>query len=836
MKKTLLVLSFAMCAMFAFAQTNRSVDRIAKGDNNQRIAAQSVLSQSPSNAAVNYKGSIFAKDDTVALFDFSMAVDDANANYSFGTMADHAQTDLGCTWTRWPSLDSNELKALGFADYYQLYYVYMNGIYTYGIPRLLDPNYCSSNTGFVMLDAYDPAGNSGVIDAYIEFDPVNTSDVEMFSVRLFQHYARFVDTCFIDYSVDGGNTWQSQQVNSDVQLGLDKASWGYAKFSMPSAAAAANSVKLRLRWKVVGNASGLGYWWMLDDVAVTKNVADRISSTTANWTAGGYQQIPQGFTTPIKWEATLTNEGMNDQTNTAFKLEHIYQGEAEDITTVNIGTLASEADTALTVTAAAGLPTDQLGDNFVTATVESDNLTLPYDTIYYRVNAGTTENPSMVWGRDHGVLNAKHSFLFGHDTSTYVSDGQTYHYIADESPYYLNAGYMATVAYETGANIPEGWVIRGIEFVVAVDSDVVNPTVPTKIEPVVMIDSTPGDDYIYFKHQTTGITEYTTTPADEYMTVEEMSYLGGHLTVDDAYRTIRINFPMQVALRPNQRYRAGYQLLEDAKFAVASSASYYRTIWVDSTQKFAASSFRNSAAEAKYYNNFTFNNVRLPNYYDVLTSDEADGYAWAGSNVSRYPMIHLLIGPASETKNIEVNCTFEDEQTELGGIYDINLNGICGSTIKVVEGESTAIYLIPEQTYTVATLNVDGTDINLAELETEPINDGEFTGYIYRFENVTADHVVNAEFSLGEGIDDVAARVKMNLQPNPATSKVKLNIQGVTGMVDCALLDMSGRVVTSRRINAEVENEIALSNLAKGAYFVRITNSDFTKVERLIVR
>jgi len=82
----------------------------------------------------------------------------------------------------------------------------------------------------------------------------------------------------------------------------------------------------------------------------------------------------------------------------------------------------------------------------------------------------------------------------------------------------------------------------------------------------------------------------------------------------------------------------------------------------------------------------------------------------------------------------------------------------------------------------------------------------------------------------------VAARVKMNLQPNPASSNVKLNIAGVTGYVNCSLIDMSGRVVRTDRINAETENTINLNGLAKGAYFVRITNNDFTKVERLIVR
>ena len=76
----------------------------------------------------------------------------------------------------------------------------------------------------------------------------------------------------------------------------------------------------------------------------------------------------------------------------------------------------------------------------------------------------------------------------------------------------------------------------------------------------------------------------------------------------------------------------------------------------------------------------------------------------------------------------------------------------------------------------------------------------------------------------------------MNLQPNPATSQVKLNISGVSGMVNCSLIDMSGRVIYNQNINAESAPVINLSNLAKGAYFVRITNNQFSKIEKLIVR
>ena len=43
-------------------------------------------------------------------------------------------------------------------------------------------------------------------------------------------------------------------------------------------------------------------------------------------------------------------------------------------------------------------------------------------------------------------------------------------------------------------------------------------------------------------------------------------------------------------------------------------------------------------------------------------------------------------------------------------------------------------------------------------------------------------------------------------------------------------------VITSSKVNAETAQTIDLSNVAKGAYFVRITNNNISKVEKLIVR
>ena len=848
-----MVLSFALCASFAFAQTNRVVGQV-KADDNRQVARQNVTASLQNGASVNYKGSIFAKDDTLALFDFSMAVNDDNANYSFGVIGanetiggtvepQHVQPYGGSTWHRWYGIDSTDLLVPGVQDMRDVYpemgYIFggyhigASSNYIYSAGYRLDTDYCSSLNGWVMLDMWSAENGSGSINAYIAFDPVSTTDVQLFSVRLFEFLYHFAESTWVDYSTDNGATWNTMQINTNVAV--NDQHWGYARFTMPSAAAAGNSVLLRLRLKST-YTRGYGYFIMLDDVAITKNPQDAFMINDEYWLTGAYHQLPKGMQLPVEWASEIINSGINAQANTQLKLDNIYSGTSTNIHTWNLGTIPSEQDSIYDLSTTACFPTSGLGDNFVTMTLSSDNIpSRPYDTILYKVN--DIQEGSYTWARDNGVLNAEHSFLYGYDTSTYTDEeGNVQHYVTEESPYYMNQGNTVYVLYETGNSIPadangDPWVIRGVEYVVAVDENVVS-SLPAVIAPEIVRDSSTGDGYIRFLGVNTGISSYTTNPATEYNDPIEMRDAGFYVS-EDGYNTVRINFPVQSELMPNQQYHVGYSLVEDARFAVAHTASTYYTQWDEERQRYSGNPFYNNAQMAKYYYNFTYGNSMLAKGSDALIYNPIEGFSWAGRNVSYFPMIRLLVGPRDATKSISVTCNFEDDDEELGGVYSADLHGLCGETTNIVEGASTRIYIIPETEHTVFTLTVDGQQVDVASLPVETIQE-TYTAYIYEFNNISSDHQVVASFTVG--IDDVAARVKMNLQPNPASSNVKLNIAGVTGYVNCDLLDMSGRTVRSSRINAETENTINLNGLAKGAYFVRITNSDFTKVERLIVR
>ena len=92
--------------------------------------------------------------------------------------------------------------------------------------------------------------------------------------------------------------------------------------------------------------------------------------------------------------------------------------------------------------------------------------------------------------------------------------------------------------------------------------------------------------------------------------------------------------------------------------------------------------------------------------------------------------------------------------------------------------------------------------------------------------------VVNFTTSRSTGIDDVNA-ANVSLYPNPASSTVTL--KGIEGKATVTVVDMNGRKAGEWTVN-EGELTIDVTDMAQGAYFVRIVGEQVNAIRKLIVR
>lgn len=104
--------------------------------------------------------------------------------------------------------------------------------------------------------------------------------------------------------------------------------------------------------------------------------------------------------------------------------------------------------------------------------------------------------------------------------------------------------------------------------------------------------------------------------------------------------------------------------------------------------------------------------------------------------------------------------------------------------------------------------------------------DGQYTDWTEAVTFYTAD---------GQGIDNAVGEYSVSMYPNPAKEQVSIRIEGMSGKVNVAIIDMSGRTVMSDMME-NGEAMLNVSTLAKGTYFVRLNGEEISTVRKLVVQ
>ncbi len=915
MKKTLLFIGLAMCTSIAFAQTNNFNAKA----NARNAGTMSASFKAADIHPVDYKASIFAKTesgDTIKVWHFD-GNDPASMPTVYGT---DGRVDVGMTVngeTLEVNAQPNDAATFQYVPDTNWYH---GEFFTENYGRLAGSWRAVTRTiynnialGHYMLASFiSVTHGTGQPHCYMTFAPVaRPADVPVINIAFRQVFRKFYDQSFIDYKVNGN--WYAREINVD---GIDAEVNEYGSllchYTMPLTLATQDNIEIRIRYRGGTRSNAYGYFWAIDNLAIIAGGADDWTGQSAEWVDGVYGMLPQGLNIPLTWDARVVNNGINTRTDITAVASHIYNGDTVDILEQNCGSLQAGDPTVthpvyvnergfINLNAAdpweapgflgtglqsaygtdsypagfqgRGLPSNNLGQNRVRMSVRSTGAdTLYWSSIPYRVVGPVTdEDVSSVlgyrWGHDNGVIGTHSSVEYASYTYGMTDDGV---YITD-SGNFGTAGYMVASRFTTPANVPEGWVLKGVELITSpyFTSQELDGVA---IEAVCMVDEYDFEDStVSFVTLNTGINGYSRRFSGAELS-NEMPY--GYMIADEngttPYNAATFFFPEQPELTPNTSFRVGYQMPQDGYFATAATRN--TTLTSDGTYwNFDTL----SQTTAGYGRNFT------PNSYDIIVRDpmSEDGRVlWSGYYNSSFPMIRAIVGPREELPVWQVRPSCTDSVA----MEYLNEN-VCGQEVEAAEGGSPAIYIFVNEEnilqdgnhYVLDKLYIDGQEVIPV---TEDNLDGDENFYtegndyvivpqedlpaefqedwpegfvalernywVYTFEDIHATHEIRATVRYADhtpyyhpaAIDPVAAGVSMYLAPNPATSQVAIILKGVTGMVNCNIIDMSGRVVYNNTIDAEHAQAIDLNGVPAGAYFVRINNDSFVKVEKLIVR
>ena len=525
-----------------------------------------------------------------------------------------------------------------------------------------------------------------------------------------------------------------------------------------------------------------------------------------------------------------------------------------------------------------GLPTDHQGKNQFIIRATGSSLDTVLDRMTYTVsgNIDTTEAnkrrgltvPGYRWGHDNGVIPTGSEFAYQFTNDGYVSDDP------DGGDQYY-AGYEVYTRFNTPSEVPTDangnpYVIRGVELIPTsrLSAEAMNNAL---ITPVAYFDYDFGEgdgmNTYYFNNYTGLSTHHTQVVDGSWFDSRDTLH---YKLPSQNYNAVNILFPGQPTLFPNMSLYFGYNYAGGTGvFSVGTPQTYYRETSDSNTR------YRDNPALADYANQFyPTNKVVDVIAYDALNSSSSDRHSINCYNITEYPMIRLIVGPAMVLPEVVVEAECNEDDADTVNRYWIARGGnsmcIYGNDT-VAEGSSIGYNVYPgdpeeneEGDWVYDNHNViehiwvshnggewveyaiDGTNDMVEAHEYDVIEpDSSWwdpmlvrSYYTVYLENMTGEYTIKAQAGwrpLGVSTP-VETQVNLGLAPNPATSQVRVNVTGVTGKVNCNILDMSGRVIYSADFDAESEQFINLNGVPAGAYFVRVTGDTFSKVERLIVR
>ena len=237
MKKTLMVLTFALCATFVFAQTMTP-----------RMKGEYKASTKVATAQNEKCSSVFTKAGTPLMTcDFSSTAGYTTGIVSTGADA-HGENYDFATWRRWANADSTTFLAAS-SIYSALAQQYFGDIETFCsyMMNYADTATSSAENGFMMMSLYDQrTQNSGNFNAYIAFNGIDASSASVVDVEFFQYYRKYYDKCYIDFSTNGTN-WTATEINTTgVDIAVNGTLWGMATYTLPLAAAGNSNLSVSI--------------------------------------------------------------------------------------------------------------------------------------------------------------------------------------------------------------------------------------------------------------------------------------------------------------------------------------------------------------------------------------------------------------------------------------------------------------------------------------------------------------------------------------------------------------------------------------------------------------
>lgn len=85
------------------------------------------------------------------------------------------------------------------------------------------------------------------------------------------------------------------------------------------------------------------------------------------------------------------------------------------------------------------------------------------------------------------------------------------------------------------------------------------------------------------------------------------------------------------------------------------------------------------------------------------------------------------------------------------------------------------------------------------------------------------------------GVKDIIDVSSVSIYPNPTSNKLEIELQNISlSLAQVSIIDISGQVLSRQNINVSGKNEIDVSELSTGLYFLMVQDEEESWVRKFV--
>jgi hypothetical protein len=248
--------------------------------------------------------------------------------------------------------------------------------------------------------------------------------------------------------------------------------------------------------------------------------------------------------------------------------------------------------------------------------------------------------------------------------------------------------------------------------------------------------------------------------------------------------------------------------------------------------------------------NFTSTAFPYANYYVTSPQDKNWVRSTANTGSIKYDCFMFADGSIGEVYLAPVNLssitnpslTFSVAHREYTAAYsdvlEVEVSTNCGATWTNIYSKAGSVLSTGAAT-TAAYTPAAAADWRVETVNISSVSSASSALFKFKATSNYGNNIYVDNINIGTASLEALTQTSFNVYPNPASDLVNISFEGENTDYSISLMDIQGRVISSREIaNASGEQVVSFSteNVAKGSYIVTVTSNGSTTTKNVVIK